>query len=466
MKTIYGSIIICTVLAFTACKSDKKEKASTTSLTAEEVTELTKEAYVWGFPIVENYKAIYMYGGIDSTMRMYTPFNSVKPMNVFYDYTVKSVVSGNNDTWYSNGILDLRAEPVVFHVPEVENDRYYTFQLTSMTTDNFGYIGSRATGTKEGYYAVTGPSFTGTLPDSLHQIKSPSEFVSVIGRTAVYNKADGEKVKKIQEETEIIPLSKLDSNFKPKQVAEIQWPKYNPKTRENVEALELLNWLNQYIKFGEEEAAYMKKFEAVGIKPQGDYTFYKEHPEFQKAIEEGVKQGYAEVQRLANATGKTVDGWDLAPTDVPYYGNNYDLRTGWAMKAIYVNTPIEAYYPAGNLDSDGNPLDGKNNYVLHFTKDEIPPAKYFWSITMYYADNKLMVENPIARYSIGDRTEGLKYNEDGSLTINISHNQPKEGTSNWLPAPDREFYILMRLYGPEESVLNGAWTPKSIEKVK
>jgi hypothetical protein len=436
------------------------------TLSESQVKDLVKEAYIWGFAIVENYKGIYFYGGIDESSPVYTPFNSVKHMNVFYDHTVTTVVSGNNDTFYSNGILDLRAEPIVFHVPEVEEDRYYTFQLTSMTTDNFGYIGSRSTGTKEGYYAVTGPSFTGKLPDYIQQIKCPSEFVCVIGRTAVYNKEDANTVMDIQKKYQLIPLSQLHPEYEPKPVDEIEWPEYTPDILTSPLFFKYLNWLIQYHQFSEEEQALVDKFAAIGVTAGEDYTFYTDNPDYQNAINEGIEEGHAKAMELSNAMGNTIDGWDLAPYDVEYFGDDYDLRTGWAVKAIYVNDPVEAYYPAANYDTEGNPLSGEYNYKLHFEADELPPAKYFWSLTMYYADNKLMVENPLNRYSIGDRTEGLQYGEDGSLTIYLSHDEPEQGASNWLPAPDREWYILMRLYGPEKPVLTGKWTPKGIEKIR
>jgi hypothetical protein len=458
-RRLFWGVVCIALTIFTHSASARQE------LTESKVKKLVTDAYIWGFAIVENYKGIYFYGGIDENSPVYTPFNTVKHMSMFYDHTVTTVVSGNNDTFYSNGILDLRAEPIVFHVPEVEEDRYYTFQLTSMTTDNFGYIGSRSTGTKEGYYAITGPSFTEKLPEYIKQIKSPSEFVCVIGRTAVYNKEDAKTVMDIQKKYKLIPLSKLHPEYNPKPVPEIEWPKYSPDILNTTSFFEYLNWLLQFHQFGNEEQDLVNKFSAIGVIPGEKYTFYKDNPKYQQAINAAIKNGYTRAMELSNSIGKTINGWDLAPYNVKYFGNNYNLRTGWAVKAIYVNDPEEAYYPAANFDIDGNPLNGQYNYKLHFKADELPPAKYFWSLTMYYADNKLMVENPIGRYSIGDRTEGLKYAADGSLTIYLSHKEPKEGSSNWLPTPNREWYILMRIYGPKQSVLKGKWVPKGIEKV-
>jgi hypothetical protein len=141
------------------------------------------------------------------------------------------------------------------------------------------------------------------------------------------------------------------------------------------------------------------------------------------------------------------------------------------MAAIFANDKIEAFYPIVYIDADGQVLDGQTGkYILHFEKDEIPPAKYFWSVTMYdkRADGTAgyMVDNPIDRYLVNSTTEGLVYGEDGSLTIYVQHEPPEgEKAANWLPAPTEPFYMAMRIYGPEESVMNNEWEPPAVQKV-
>jgi hypothetical protein len=160
--------IFISIFAFSILSSCGTKKSK---MTLEEVENSVLEAYVQTFPIVENYKGIYFYGVLEESPK-YVPMNSLKNEAVLYSPTDEFVVSANNDTYYSTGILDLRAEPVIFKVPE-SKDRYYTFQLVSMTTDNFGYIGVNTTGNKAGIYAVTSPNFNGTLPIGVKEIKSP-----------------------------------------------------------------------------------------------------------------------------------------------------------------------------------------------------------------------------------------------------------------------------------------------------
>ena len=160
-----------------------------------------------------------------------------------------------------------------------------------------------------------------------------------------------------------------------------------------------------------------------------------------------------------------MNGWDLTSTG-EYFGKDYTLRAGWAKRAIYVNSPSEAYYPSISVDENGVQLNGANSYSITFPANNLPPAKYFWSLTMYHNDTKLMVDNDMKRYSIGDRTKGLTYNNDGSLTLYFSNKEPKEGKSNWLPSPEGDFYMLMRLYGPSKKVLDNQWTPPAIHKLE
>ena len=432
-------------------------------MTSQEVENLVAEAYLQTFPIVENYKGIYFYGVLVQSPK-YVPMNSLKHEAVLYSPADKFVVSANNDTYYSTGILDLRAEPVIFKVP-ASKDRYYTFQLVSMTTDNFGYIGVNTTGDEAGIYAVTSPNFNGTLPEGVEEIKSPSEFVVVAGRTTVNaeDPNDSEKAIALQQHYEIGPIHNFYPDFKVSEVKPIDFPALVPTDLDNEAFFSKLNFLMQYHKFTEDEQKIIDGYQKIGIKAGEPYRFFSDHPEFQQAIIAGIKEGQTKVDSIANNMGRNVNGWDLTSTG-EYFGKNYTLRTGWAKRAIYVNSPSEAYYPSISVDEMGAQLNGANSYSITFPADNLPPAKYFWSLTMYHNDTKLMVDNDLKRYSIGDRTKGLTYNNDGSLTLYFSHNEPNEGNSNWLPAPEGDFYMLMRLYGPSNKVLDNQWTPPVIQR--
>jgi hypothetical protein len=230
--TVFGLVAL-----IVGCQSPKVK------LTPEEVENLVTDAYVHCFPIVENFKGIYFYGVLEASP-FFTPMNTVKHETRLYSADDKAIVRANNDTYYSTGVLDLRAEPVIFKVPE-SGGRYYVFQLVSMTTDNFGYIGTRQTGSNAGIYAVTSPNFTGNLPDGVIQIKSPSEFVAVGGRTGVNaeDSSDMEAAMALQSQYEIGVMSKFYPEFKPKTVEKINYPAYSEATITTAEFFSVLNFL-------------------------------------------------------------------------------------------------------------------------------------------------------------------------------------------------------------------------------
>jgi len=442
-----------------SCQSPKSK------LAPEQVESLVADAYVHCFPIVENYKAVYFYGVLEASP-FFTPMNTVKHETRLYTADDKAVVRANNDTYYGNGVLDLRAEPVIFKVPEA-NNRYYVFQLASQTTDNFDYIGTRSRGSKAGVYAVTGPDFTGKLPEGVVEIKAPSAFVGVVGRIGVdgQDPQDMEAAMALQSQIEVGVMSKFYPEFKPKTVEKIDFPAYSQASITTPEFFSLLNFLLPYTTLAPDDEAMIKKFEAIGVNKSGFFTFLKENPEYEEAFAAGVKKGLERIDAMMTEIGTVKNGWMLWPIQDPYFGSNFRLRTQIARGHIYANCPIEAYYPAARRDADGNPFNGQNFYTLTFPADALPPAKFFWSLTMYDNITGLMAHNELNRYSIGDRTKGLKYNSDGSLTIYMSHKMPKEGPGNWLPAPDGPFDILLRLYGPKEEVMNNTWVPQPVVKL-
>jgi len=143
-------------------------------------------------------------------------------------------------------------------------------------------------------------------------------------------------------------------------------------------------------------------------------------------------------------------------------GTDYDLRATTALEGLWANTPQEAFYPIADQDAMARRLKGRYRYVLHFAKGQLPPARAFWSLTMYDKD-LFLYANPISRYAIGDRTAGLRKDPDGGLTIYIQHDRPAGAkASNWLPAPKSRFTLALRLYWPTARALSGAWKPPGL----
>jgi hypothetical protein len=212
------------------------------------------------------------------------------------------------------------------------------------------------------------------------------------------------------------------------------------------------------------DAEAMKKFAAIGIAPGQKFNVQDLDPAVKSALEKGMKEAYQEIAAKAQKPpSKVVNGWMLT-YDLGSYGTKYLYRAAIALVGLGANLPADALYPLTRVDGEGKPLSGQNKYVMHFTKDQIPPVQAFWSLTLYN-DKQFFVENPINRYAIGDRDK-LKFNPDGSLDLYIQHESPgKDKESNWLPAPKDSFNLIMRLYWPKKPVLDGTWAPPPVKRV-
>ena len=214
-----------------------------------------------------------------------------------------------------------------------------------------------------------------------------------------------------------------------------------------------------------EDAPVLQKLRALGIAPGEPFSTEGLDADMVAALEEGVAQAKAALVDEIKSLGKMVNQWGLT-YDMGRYGTRYLYRAAWTFAGIGGNVIEDAFYPIGLYDANGEPLSGEHNYTLNFEKGAWPPADAFWSMTLYDMEGYL-VDNPIDRYAIGDRS-GMNPNDDGSLTIYIQSESPgKDKEANWLPAPKTgPFKVALRLYIPQESVINEEWVPPGIARQK
>ena len=435
-----------------------------------EAYEISKQAYIYAFPMIAGYKAMNEFN-IDKTNSQYKgPFNTIiSAANVFTPKDT-AIVTPNSDTPYSMLQIDLRAEPIVFCVPAIDKDRYYSVQLTDMYSFNYGYVGSRATGTAAGCYMIAGPGWKGDKPDGIAKVfNTETQFGLVIFRTQLFNPADIDNVRKIQAQYVAQPLSQFLKQPVP---AAVPLPKFPPFDDDafKLGAFSYLNFLLQFAPTVPAETELRAKFARIGIGPGLPYELPKVG-DAKVATELGIKEGYEAIDKQRNEIGKDVNGWRVGSAfgDRAFYNGNYTLRAAAALAGIYGNDAIEAMYPLAVTDSTGAKLDGsKSNYTLTFPAGAYPPVNAFWSVTMYDGKTQLLIENPINRYLINSpMLPDMKKNADGSLTMYIQNKSPgKDKEANWLPAPDGPIYLVMRLYWPKEEALNGTWKPVPIVRVQ
>ncbi len=158
------------------------------------------------------------------------------------------------------------------------------------------------------------------------------------------------------------------------------------------------------------------------------------------------------------------NGWRTIGNPIGTYGTDYLQRAMIAFAGLGANTVEDATYPLAMTDADGKPFDSAATYVIHFDKERLPPARAFWSLTMYN-ERQFFAANPIHRFAIGDR-DPLKYNADGSLDLVIQRDPPKSAESNWLPTPAAgNFSMNLRLYLPRPEALDGTWKPPVVRRV-
>jgi len=442
-----------------------------------EVKAIAEEGFIYGLPIVMNYAVMNEFV-IDKNSGQYkAPFNTIANEARVFTYKDTAVVTPNSDTPYSMLWLDLRAEPMVISVPAVDKKRYYSVQLTDGNAYNYGYIGSRATGSEAGDYLVVGPDWKGGTPAGIKKVfQSTTPFALSIFRTQLFNAGDMPNVVKVQAGYKAQPLSTFLKQPAPPAAPKIDFlPATTAGIKDNF--YQYLDAALQFVPVTPEDKAIRARLASIGIGPGKTFEFKDLSLEHKAAVLLAMKEGDGKVDKFLASGMKSINGWKVGSAfgDAAFYKGNWLMRAAAAKGGIYGNDGIEAMYPMTRVDTTGATLDGsKHNYTLTFAAGQLPPVNAFWSVTMYDGKSQLLIENPINRYLINSpMLPGMKKNKDGSLTIYIQKDAPgKEMESNWLPAPSDTIYMVMRLYWPKTeapSILpagEGTWSPPGVVMVK
>lgn len=442
-------------------------------LKSDDPKDIAALAYIWAYaPILEKRKADFTTSPNIPPGPGRGPINSLAHFRELTNASFKDIVRPNSDTLYTVIYMDLKNEPLVLKIPPIK-DRYYTLQIMDGYTDYLGYVGTRTNQTDGGSFMFTGPDWKGTVPVGVTQIKSPTNLVWNVIRILVDGEEDVPNVNALQDQMALSPLSvfegrntssvtTMQSNAS-KEIPISSSPDLMPTT-----GIKIYDEISKNLAENpppETDDELVAKFETIGIAAGKVPSTEVKNDTIRKALENGIVEGEKLILEKVKNLGSTVNGWKIN-LDIGRYGTDYLLRAAIANTAIGGNVPEEAVYPIAFTDSEGKPLTGANKYVIHFNKNQFPPVKAFWSITMYN-DKVLFVDNPLNRYLIGDRTPGLKYNEDGSLDIYIQKENPGgDKESNWLPAATDNFSLTLRMYLPQESVLNSEYQPPPVKRVE
>jgi hypothetical protein len=429
------------------------------------LTEISKKAYIFTLPLYVMYRT--RWHAVFNPENLYRGnVNEFRHGRKLADPSSRAVTGPNNDTLYSSAWLDLVPDPLVVHVPDTSG-RYYSLQFLDFYTNNFAYIGRRTTGTREGDYLVIGPNYKGETPRGLPVIKSPTNAVWLISRFLINGPEDLSNVHELQNQLSITSLSswmgREPGNTRSKPTKTLIRP--NPKDPWNYfSAVNLALTENPP---SANERTYIQEFKRVGIGPGLSYDPNRFSEKEPKEILDGIQQAKDSIKAiLKRPWGRK--GWTVPNPHIGNYGTRYFLRAIVAVGGLGALTPEEAMY--FRAIPEGKPFHGRNRYVLHFEKGGLPPVDAFWSLTMYSVEKDMqsfLVENPINRYSVGDRTKGLKFNGDGSLDIYIQHDSPgHDKESNWLPAPADRFRLTLRAYQPRKELREGRYLIPEIRRIE
>ncbi|WP_338580697.1 DUF1254 domain-containing protein [Pseudomonas sp. MAG733B] len=430
--------------------------------TPEQARGIAKEAYLYGFPVVEMYKTLYTQAVDKKSSNFKAPFNQIGNTATAFTAKDTAFVTPNADTPYSFVWMDLRAEPLVLTLPPIEEHRYYSVQLIDAYTQNFAYLGTRSTGNNGGHFMIAGPNWKGRQPQNIDRLlRSESNIAYALYRTQLFDEQDLAKVKQIQKGYQVETLSQYDKHKAPPAAPKIDWPKPSPTMSDTPDLFRYLNFMLTFAPAQDVEKDLLARFKTIGIEAGKPFNLTKLSADQRKALEDGISDAKAE---FAGFKKTRVDTHEVTSGD--FFGTrdhlkgNYLYRYAGANMGIFGNSAEEANYIGYFVDKDGQPVDAsKHDYTLHFDKGALPPADAFWSLTMYDGKNKLLVANPLNRYLINSRMlPDLKLDADGGLTLYLQKKAPaKDLQSNWLPAPSGPFYGILRLYLPKPEVTNGQW---------
>jgi hypothetical protein len=409
------------------------------------------------------------------------------PLNQFYhfrntvDAKYRAGGSPNNDTLYSILFLDVAKEPVILSHPDM-GDRYFTFEITSMTSDNFAYVGKRTTGGKAGHYLIAGPGWKGKLPKGVQMPAqangtkmmglpaiSPTPGVFILGRTSVQGKKDSKTVNKLQDQYTLTPLSQWGKKNAKMATTRDIWKPFDPKTDPLAPWKTINRMLTEHPPLAQNKVV-MDMFKDIGIGPGLDVD--KVDDAIKRGLIRAIKTAGPMIKAAGQSAGfgKVVNGWSISPNTMGSAGYSGDYLSRGAVQSaagIVANDPEEAVYPLTRIDASGEVLDGANKYTMTFAPGNLPKVDAFWSLTLY--DNTFnLVDNPINRYNISSQTGGYQKANDGSLTLYIQNESPgKNKESNWLPAPKSgSFFMVFRTYMPAKEIVEQTWQIPGLVKVK
>ena len=460
--------VACVTALLSGCQQNPAPGAKAPGV--EQAVNDAVDVYIYGYPLVTmdmTRKFMTNYAALEGNRG---PMGQIIKLRSYPAVDDHAVTAPNADTLYTTAWLDVSKEPWVFSIPDM-GDRYYLMPMLDGWTDVFQVPGKRTTGGKTQKYAITGPGWSGTLPAGVSEYKSPTGMVWILGRIYCTGTPDDyAKVHALQDKFSLVPLSYYGKPYTPLPGEVDNSLDMKTAVRDQVDALgvsEYFTYLARLMKTNPPTAAdapIVAQMAKIGLVPGQDFDGSKLGALDKEAIKAVPKLAQLKIMEHFKKAGQPVNGW-MFTTVAGTYGTDYIQRALITAIGLGANRPQDAVYPTAEKDADGKVFDGATHkYVVHFDKNQMPPAKAFWSITMYDA-SYFFVPNSLNRYTLSSRNKFLT-NADGSVDLYLQADSPgKAKEANWLPAPKAKFIPMMRLYWPSDtppSIIDGSWKPPAI----
>lgn len=464
MKKILSGFLLATVLISSGIAN--------AALSEQEAKEIGVNAYLYFYPLVT----------MDVTRKQMTNMEAGKkpgygPMNEFAQVREypsgddKVVVRPNFDTLYSIAWLDIVKEPIILSVPNTDG-RYYLMPILDMWTDAFAVPGKRTTGTEAGDYAIVPQGWKGKLPKGVQRIDTPTPQAWIVGRTQTNGPDDYAAVHKVQDGYKLTPLSQWGKKPKPvKAVIDATVDMKTPPMEQvhQMSAAAYFKYATELMKVNPPHVtdwSMVAQLKKIGIEQGKSFDYDKLDPAVKQVLDKVPADSLELMKWKLPTLARVTNGWSMNTDTMGTYGDYYLKRAMVSMLGLGANQPADAIYPMNIADADGKPMMGEQKYVLHFSKEELPPVEAFWSVTMY-DEAGYQTPNPLNRFAVSSWMP-FTYNADGSLDLYIQHDSPAaDKVANWLPSPaSGKLGVTMRLYAPKADALDGRWNPPAVKRVQ
>ncbi len=442
-----------------------------------EDSQLLMDAYIYGYSLITTEVTRVQMSNVPEVRGLHAPMGQFINVKRYPPADFRGVSAPNADTLYSLAWLDVGAEPMVFSHPDM-GSRYFLFPMYSLWMPVVASVGARTGATKATNYLITGPGWSGQVPAGMVQVRSPTRYFLILGRTyADGTDADYAAVNALQDQYRITPLSAFGTNFAHRAPPVDPNPGFSMTDKPQVVILgmsaeeyftRLMRLMGSAAPPAPEDAPFVARMARIGLVPGQPFDGSKLSPAARESLKDLPQRALAGIATHRQGVGTIVNGWAVTK-GLGRYGSDYMKRAVVAAFGWPANLQEDAVYPFTETDSEGRPLTGASKYTLTFAAGQTPPVNGFWSITMYEIDQGWwFVPNRLNKFTVSPRNN-LKTNPDGSTTLYFQVDSPgSDKESNWLPAPRGSFLPMLRMYWPREtdpSILNGSWAPPFIQKV-